>query len=295
MFTGGNAMESAMESPYQKDWRLQDVIAAIQVMGASAWVNMRIGDWAELLGLPRSAETWEAILKEHPEFFKVRTPPWISAANLNFSLLVTKLGTAHDPVSRYLKSKFSRRTQELLDSYDGSSTISDETKTALAKELNSVIRRQELYGKEPFADYQLPPDIVNLLKDLPPVDARMIRNRLVLEASYQKEMMKQDFEPIAALTWRSSYGKNYYADQWRELTVEEVQKLPFEERDRLSRRPLDAMQIQALVTTALELHAHMLKLRAEMRAVKQERRWWIPLAAGVLSFAGAILGAFLKG
>jgi hypothetical protein len=321
-----------MESPYQKDWRLQDVIAAIQVMGSSAWVVKRIEDWTDSLGNPQSAEKWEAVLTEHPEFFTVRIAPWISAANVRFPLLIGKLRKAQDSVSHFLQAQFSRRTQELLDSYDGSSNPSDELKTALAKELNSVIRRLEFYGEEPFSECPLPSYTAKLLEQLPLLDARRIRNRLILEAEYPMEITKEDFEPRASLIWRSSYDKNYDADQWRELTSEEVQRLPLEERDRLSRRPLNAEQIHALVTTALEMHTHVLAqqqefrelrtevradqqeareeraqqlqgvqallgevraAREEARAVKQARLWWIPLATAVLSFIGVIVGAIL--
>jgi hypothetical protein len=320
-----------MESPYQKPWRLQDVIAAIQVMGSSAWVTKRVEDWTESLGIPRSAETWEEVLREHPEFFSVRIAPWISAANLRFSRLATKLRNGQDLASRYIKDQLSGRTQALLDSYKNSSDPSDELKTALAKELNSMIRQPE-FREEPFTQPGLPFDKVELLKRLPPVDARMIRNRWALEAEYPEEIASESLEPRAALTWRSSYDKNYRADQWRELTSEEVQQLPFEERDRLSRRPLSAEQIRALVATALEMHTHILAqqqelrdLRAEVRenqkeargeraaqlqefhtlvgevraereearAVKQARLWWIPLAVAVLSFVGVVVGAIL--
>jgi hypothetical protein len=179
---------------------------------------------------------------------------------------------------------------------------------------------------------QLPSDKVKLLAQVPLMDARRIRNRLILEAEYPMEIAKEDFEPRASLIWRSSYDKNYHADQWRELTSEEVQRLPLDERDRLSRRPLNAEQIHALVTTALEMHTHMLaqqqefrELRTEVRANQQEAReeraqqlqgvqallgevraereearaakqarlWWIPLATAVLSFVGVIVGAIL--
>ncbi|MEK6301444.1 MAG: hypothetical protein AABO41_12035 [Acidobacteriota bacterium] len=331
-----------MESPYRKAWRLQDVIAAIQVMGSSAWVNKRIRDWEESLGIPRSAETWEAVLRDHPEFFTVRIAPWISGGNVRFSPLVTKLKNAHDPVSWYLKEQLTLGTQQLLDNSDPTA-VSDELKGALHRELNSLLRQREFSEEQSFKDRAHPINIDETVdkSSLPLGDARMIRNRLLLEAEYPSEILKEDFQPRAALTWRLSYDKNYQADEWRQLTSEEWRKLTFKERDRLSRRPLEAEQVRALVATALELHTHALaeqqeirELRNEVRANQQEARvsraqqleevhnllgevradreqarednkearadrqarlWWIPLAAAILSFLGAILGAALKG
>jgi hypothetical protein len=320
-----------MESPYQKTWRLQDVIAAIQVMGSSAWATKRLEEWTESLGVPRSAETWEEVLREHPEFFSVRIAPWISAANLRISQLASKLRDAKDPASRYIKDHLSSRTRELLGNYHDSSVPSDELNTTLTKELNALTRR-EFHVEEPFKQRPLPPEVVELVEQLPPADARRIRNRWVLEAEYPKEIVREDFEPRAALIWRSSYDKNYHADQWKELTSEEVEKLPFAERDRLSRRPLSAEQIHALVSTALEMHTHMLaqqqalrEFRAELRvnrdqareeraqqvqefhalrdqmraereeerAAQQARRWWIPLVVAIVSFVGVVVGTIL--
>ncbi len=59
-------------SPYlSSSWRLADVLAAIQVMGAYAWAGRTTEAWTEKLGKPLSAETWLTVYQEHPEFFRV--------------------------------------------------------------------------------------------------------------------------------------------------------------------------------------------------------------------------------
>jgi len=323
-----------VDSPYKTPWRLQDVIAAIQVMGSSAWVTKRIREWEESLGTPRSADTWEEVLRDHPEFFYVRVSPWISGAYVKFDPLIAKLKVADTPLSRYLKEQFSPPTRELLNRHDLTTAVSEDLKTLVHRELNSIIRRREFSREEALKDCGLPPELEARLHKLQllPVDARMIRNRLVLEAEYPEEIDKEDFEARAALTWRSAYDKNYNADQARELTAAEMKMESFEVRDRLSRRPLDSEQIRSLVTTALEMHSRvlagergLLDLQAEVRAnkqqglaeaaqqlqvvqglinemrsqreeareVKQASRWWIPLAIAVLSFVGVIVGAIL--
>ena len=59
-------------SPYVKyGLRLQDVIAAIQVMGTHSSDSSTIESWTERIGNPVSvnAGTWLDVFKDHPEFF----------------------------------------------------------------------------------------------------------------------------------------------------------------------------------------------------------------------------------
>ncbi|MGY4532934.1 hypothetical protein ACVW0Y_002064 [Pseudomonas sp. TE3786] len=60
------------QSPYlSHQYRLADVIAAIQVMGTYTYSARTEKSWAKILGAtPKSAESWTAIFNEHPEFFR---------------------------------------------------------------------------------------------------------------------------------------------------------------------------------------------------------------------------------
>jgi hypothetical protein len=50
--------------------RLADILAAIQVLGTYEFAARDIDKWANRLGRePRSAETWDDVFKQHPEFF----------------------------------------------------------------------------------------------------------------------------------------------------------------------------------------------------------------------------------
>lgn len=61
-------------SPYLKENRLQDVIAAIQVMGAYDKHTSRKADlWSAQLGTPQSGPDWFEVCREHPEFFRTNT------------------------------------------------------------------------------------------------------------------------------------------------------------------------------------------------------------------------------
>jgi hypothetical protein len=58
-------------SPYLlHQGRLADVIAAIQVLGSHLWDSREIKDWKKNIGeKPLSANEWETIFMDHPEFF----------------------------------------------------------------------------------------------------------------------------------------------------------------------------------------------------------------------------------
>lgn len=61
----------ARRSPYRRDWRLADVIAAITVMGTYPYSSQPAKNWVERLDQPHSAGDWLEVFREHPEFFRV--------------------------------------------------------------------------------------------------------------------------------------------------------------------------------------------------------------------------------
>lgn len=61
----------AWRSPYLRDWRLADVIAAITLMGTYPYASLPWQDWADRLGPPKSAPDWRTVFGEHPEFFRL--------------------------------------------------------------------------------------------------------------------------------------------------------------------------------------------------------------------------------
>lgn len=91
----------------------------------------------------------------------------------------------------------------------------------------------------------------------------------------------------AALVWRRQYPKRFHVDEERRLTVEECLSLGEAEMERVSREPLSANDIRALIDTAVGLHSRALDQQ-------KERRWWLPLATAVAALLGAVLGAWLK-
>ena len=91
-------------------------------------------------------------------------------------------------------------------------------------------------------------------------------------------------EDKASLVWRRQYPKNYHVDEIKEAPPDGHSSGA--SADRISRKPLEPGEITALVQVAINLHD---------RALEQSKAkwWWLPLASGLLSFAGASVGALL--
>lgn len=85
--------------------------------------------------------------------------------------------------------------------------------------------------------------------------------------------------------WRHGYDRNVSVSLGRELTDRELQELPEgQAKGDLTRRPLEASQIESLLKTAIELHARGV-------AHAQEKRWLTPLLFALL---GTVVGAVLQ-
>ncbi|MES0492054.1 MAG: hypothetical protein ABUK01_18850 [Leptospirales bacterium] len=62
-----------MKHPYAKNSRLADVMALIQVLALDKHAHRsESGLNDELQGLPKSADLWSIVAKQHPEFFRVK-------------------------------------------------------------------------------------------------------------------------------------------------------------------------------------------------------------------------------
>ena len=102
---------------------------------------------------------------------------------------------------------------------------------------------------------------------------------------------RKDGAELHYLRLRRAYERTVDPDTLRELTDVEIKQLKDSnqyDNARLARRPLVASQVEALMKTAIEL-----QVRAA--ALEDRSRWWLPLAAAVLGFVGAVLGSLLKG
>lgn len=94
----------------------------------------------------------------------------------------------------------------------------------------------------------------------------------------------------ASLVWRRNHPKNYDVDNRKEISKNEFLSLSKENKSRISRTPLSNEDISMLIETAINMHTRALQL-------KQDIRWWIPIAigliAGIVSFIANKLIVFL--
>lgn len=91
-------------------------------------------------------------------------------------------------------------------------------------------------------------------------------------------------ETSASLIWRRQHQKRFSVDEMRALTRKEYCSLSNNEKERVSRIPLESQELGILITTAIDLHAREL-------AQQQDARWWLHTATALV---GVILGAMLS-
>lgn len=91
----------------------------------------------------------------------------------------------------------------------------------------------------------------------------------------------------ASLVWRRQHQKRYDVDAETVLSISEYESLSAAKKERVSRNPLGSPEISTLMKAAIDLHSRALEH-------SKEKRWWIPLLAGLMGFAGAVVGGYLK-
>lgn len=89
----------------------------------------------------------------------------------------------------------------------------------------------------------------------------------------------------ASLVWRRQFPRNFNVDDIKETVPDH--EIDGTAEDRISRQPLDAAQISALIDVAVKLHD---------RALEQKKAgyWWIPMLSASLAFVGALTGTIIQ-
>lgn len=101
------------------------------------------------------------------------------------------------------------------------------------------------------------------------------------------EFFRIDSQEHGSLVWRRQHRKLFDVDRNVEISRVDYEQLTPEQKQRVSRTPLDPDQVATLINAAIELHA---------RAVAQEaaRRWWLtPVVSLASAFGGALVGGLL--
>jgi hypothetical protein len=102
--------------------------------------------------------------------------------------LASKLRDARDPLSSFLRGRFTSATSKQLDRYSGSKQLTKALQRALVKELNALLTGPSLYDANRFKLVRLRGATLQLtMQDLKEAD--LIRlNRLLLEEAYPLEL-----------------------------------------------------------------------------------------------------------
>jgi hypothetical protein len=102
------------------------------------------------------------------------------------------------------------------------------------------------------------------------------------------EFFRLDFaREKASLVWRRQYPKRFDVDSEKTLSRDEFYSMSAEQKQRVSRVPLSAEDIRALIDTAINMHARSLEQR-------KDKRWWLALASAIGGLVGAVVGALIK-
>ena len=114
----------------------------------------------------------------------------------NPTRLVLKLYQAEDPVSQFLKTKFSKETRKLLDeSQKNPGPPSAALQEALIQELNKLLNETSLYDQDRFEGVTLSESTRQLIgKGDLQGEMRFHLNRLLLEQAYPQEIAPEDRE-----------------------------------------------------------------------------------------------------
>ena len=102
--------------------------------------------------------------------------------------LASKLRDARDPLSSFLRGRFTSATSKLLDRYSGSKQLTKALQRALVKELNTLLTGPSLYDANRFKLVRLRGATLQLtMQDLKEADLIHL-NRLLLEEAYPLEL-----------------------------------------------------------------------------------------------------------
>lgn len=118
--------------------------------------------------------------------------------------IARKLKQALDPVSIFLKTRFSKATLTALTDYEASVSPPEPLQTVLVTDLNGIIANQLIYEASRFSECALRPKTQQLLAQKPQGDDLVHCNRLLLEDAYPSEITKHDAvanEPAGSLSY----------------------------------------------------------------------------------------------
>ena len=98
---------------------------------------------------------------------------------------------------------------------------------------------------------------------------------------------KLENRPVSAGSWKEIFDEHPEFFRTNDKYLVSLMWRRTMPHDRYSRKQLSQEQIATLIHAALEFHA-------KAHEQRRDRRWWIPLLAALMAFAGAVLGGWIR-
>jgi len=173
------------------------VVCILTVLVIVNWATSQLTTFKT--DLPKMAKKLEVKVTEGASKLKKIVPQLENLGSSMFSVdeleepngLAIKLRDARNPLSKYLRGKFSLETQRLLDEYDGTNPPSEVLQAALIEELNRLLQGDGFYDEQRFAQITLTEETRKLAEQSPQDEALIRLNRLLLEEAYPLEIAKR--------------------------------------------------------------------------------------------------------
>jgi len=184
---------------------------------------------SEYTFLKHNEEISHVVFMHGMDFYHSRRQgPTISLADISdLADFATKLHTPRDPVSAFLKGKFSTTTRRLLSDYLASGREPGALEAALLGELNGIIAGPCIFTAERFRGVALRPRTARLVADVWRAENTNLLNSLLLADAFKRQIAGDDNRPYQQALERNasfvqSYGKtliplesNHYAFGYR--------------------------------------------------------------------------------
>ena len=104
--------------------------------------------------------------------------------------LIARLKNSNEPVTKYLISKFDKKTLGLIEEHKDGSLVSSDEKNALISEFNKALNDSSLYEKNRFQNIKLSADTERLLKQNSEMSNVVFLNRMLLEDALPNEILR---------------------------------------------------------------------------------------------------------
>lgn len=229
------------------------------------------------------------------------SPSAFSTADLvDLTSFAAKLKQSPDAVTTLLKDRLSDATRQALAAYQGAASDPSPLRTALAKDLNTLVEGLSIYDAQRFSHVVLRPETRHFLtrKAEEPDAARL--NRLLIEDAYPAEILRREETPARMQEFLDFLNQELKEHHWLDpdllqhehpFTPEFRQRLQHQESEARQRQPFllrnTLATLRANRRVADRALSHLLgTLEVDPEAVPDNHPFTLELAAACARRAG---------